>query len=588
MAVALWLAAYLLARSFPSRITLRAVVILLVLAASFFISYLNLYQPISRIAVKSALLLTIALMAWYDLTYQLLSPPARDKTRWVAWGVYAGSLIKIALLLGLRHILPDNTGTALWISPIETLEGNAMLLVISDGVFRVLTSVAILHNFKLGSQLRGGPHSQSTWIASLLGACSVNYGVLGLVATFPIPKVIQDSFLVAAIVALGYAVAVHQALVERRTTLRDFPVSGLTIFGLVGVYVVIAARQNVSPAGIAMIALLAVLTHSIYDIVREFLDRLLHRHESELRRQFRRLAREVSGLSKLQPDLQRGLSNLCGALDASNGFIAIRQEDKFVVSASLRSLPLGNSLEAADVTCEEPCPCRRAALTEKVEWLAPAFASGEQKAVIALGPRLPGGQYSETDLDLLAEMADWVGMLILAHAQQSQSEKQLMQLGERVRTHERNRQAATEELLNVFQNQPSPEFVRWVEEALKNLSDYTSLAESPLIVELGVVRSPYIESAKALREKLIQAIETLRPSGNRPRDLSPREWHSYIVLYDAYIEDVPNREIMARLYISEGTFNRQRRKALNAVARALMEMKSKVSTNADLLLRERA
>jgi DNA-binding CsgD family transcriptional regulator len=48
-------------------------------------------------------------------------------------------------------------------------------------------------------------------------------------------------------------------------------------------------------------------------------------------------------------------------------------------------------------------------------------------------------------------------------------------------------------------------------------------------------------------------------------------WYSYIVLHDAYVEGVPNREIMARLYISEGTFNRTRRIALRALARLLIE-----------------
>jgi len=33
-----------------------------------------------------------------------------------------------------------------------------------------------------------------------------------------------------------------------------------------------------------------------------------------------------------------------------------------------------------------------------------------------------------------------------------------------------------------------------------------------------------------------------------------------------------NRDIMARLYIGEGTFNRARRRAIRGVARALKEM----------------
>jgi hypothetical protein len=70
---------------------------------------------------------------------------------------------------------------------------------------------------------------------------------------------------------------------------------------------------------------------------------------------------------------------------------------------------------------------------------------------------------------------------------------------------------------------------------------------------------------------LIEAIETLRPEGTRPKEPLPREWENYVVLHDAYIEGVANREIMARLYTSEGTFNRIRRKALRGVARYLLE-----------------
>lgn len=576
MVVALWLATYLLARGFPSRVTLRAVVVLLLVAASLFISYLNLYQPISGIAAKWSALLTIGFMAWYDLTYQLLPPPARKRTQWIAWGIYAGSLIKIALLLVFRRASTGDISPTLWVSPLWTFESTAIPVAIADSLYMALTTAAILYNFRVGAQAGIGPHSRATWVAFFLGACSVGCGILALAAKFSIPRVIPDAFLLAAIVVLGYAIAVHQALVERRTTFHDLPVSGMAIFGLTGVYIVIAAQQNVSPVGIALITLLAVLTHSAYDIAREFLDHLLHQRESDLRRHFRHLAREVGGPGTFPPRLQSGLTNLCRMLGAVGGFIAIRQGDKFVVSASVHSLALDHCLEAGDVICDELCS-PWADWADKVSWLAPAFVGDEQRAVIALGPRLRRGPYSETDLDLLAEMADWVGILTSAQAQQRQSREQLIQLAAEVRARELGLQAEAEDLLALFQNKPDPQFVRWVEEALRNLSDFTALGESPLIVELGVVSPTHIEGGKILRERLIQAIETLRPAGNRPTDLWPRAWHSYAVLHDAYIEDVPNREIMARLYISEGTFNRQRRKALHAVARALLEMKSVVT-----------
>ena len=68
----------------------------------------------------------------------------------------------------------------------------------------------------------------------------------------------------------------------------------------------------------------------------------------------------------------------------------------------------------------------------------------------------------------------------------------------------------------------------------------------------------------------------LRPEKLRPPGELPREWYSYVVLHDAYIEGAPNRDIMARLYISEGTFNRTRRKALRGVARLLLEKRSRL------------
>jgi hypothetical protein len=63
----------------------------------------------------------------------------------------------------------------------------------------------------------------------------------------------------------------------------------------------------------------------------------------------------------------------------------------------------------------------------------------------------------------------------------------------------------------------------------------------------------------------------LKPDEKRPPEPLPREWYNYAVLHDAYVEDVPNREIMARMYVSEGTFNRSRRNALRGVARFLLE-----------------
>ena len=336
-----------------------------------------------------------------------------------------------------------------------------------------------------------------------------------------------------------------------------------------------AWQRGFAAEAIAFITLLAVLTHSTYDLAREFLERLLHRRESALRRQLRHLARDVGGDSTLQSSLQEGLTNLCLTLNAASGFIATRsgQSEQFVVSASFFSLAPGSTLEKAQVTCDDLCQ-PNSDLGQKVAWLAPAFADKEQRGALGIGPRATRAKYTEADLDLLADMADWLGRMIATYIQQQEKRDDLLKIATEVQVRELDMQAEAENVLATRENEPDQEFVRLVEDALRHLSDYTNLGQSPLAEQLEIQGATHIERGKALREQLVRAIEVLRPAPQRPAGVLPREWQSYVVLYDAYIEDAPNREIMARLYISEGTFNRMRRKALRAVARSLLERQS--------------
>jgi hypothetical protein len=73
---------------------------------------------------------------------------------------------------------------------------------------------------------------------------------------------------------------------------------------------------------------------------------------------------------------------------------------------------------------------------------------------------------------------------------------------------------------------------------------------------------------------VLEALEKLRPGpGVSPEPVS-RNWYPYIILHDAYVDGIQNRDIMSRLHISEGTFNRTRRVAITSLARALIEMEN--------------
>jgi hypothetical protein len=78
-----------------------------------------------------------------------------------------------------------------------------------------------------------------------------------------------------------------------------------------------------------------------------------------------------------------------------------------------------------------------------------------------------------------------------------------------------------------------------------------------------------LERAARLRDELTQAITRLRPPGARPAPGAhggAGGWLHFLILHEAYVEGRPNKEIMQRYYLSEGTFNRARRRAIDALA----------------------
>jgi hypothetical protein len=337
------------------------------------------------------------------------------------------------------------------------------------------------------------------------------------------------------------------------------------------------STSEVSPwliSGLTMILMGLLLTVSISTLIRNLDEQLRKaialardlsqaydatRRENVYRYQLRHLGDSMQGEASLQTRLEDALKLLCQTLDSSGGFIATRQSDLLIVRVSLESIPPGEQLNAVAMTSEDVYK-PSAELADKLAWMAPAFKGDEQLTLIGIGYPKDRHQYSENDLDLLAEAANKVASIVA-----------LADIYSRETIHEKSLQSESNELITTLVTNPDPNFLKMVEGALRKFSDAVTLGQSPLLQELKIKGKTHIDRGNALREELVGAIDTLRPEGPRPSAPIPREWQNYVVLHDAYVEGITNHEIMTSLYISEGTFNRIRRQALRGVARYFLE-----------------
>lgn len=567
MTATLWLSFYLFGRGFPSRIVLRAVIVLLALSAFFYGAYYNLFHQIIGSAAWRAVLLMVGMGTWYSLTFRFLPDPFQIRLRWLRIGIYTISIITAVLLLATPNAFVGEPGNLLYVARM-----GIGLPYILYGVIQFVIAICILYNLLTGNKVGLTPQGRVFLLASIFPIAAVAYGILALAITPPLPRLIQDLLIFSGVFLLGVSVARHQSLVQRRTTLEDFPLTGLAILFLAGLYAYLGWTWGLAPETMAGLTAIIISTHSFYDLVREYLERRRNRKQSALRQQLRQLESGSIGEEELQLLFQKGLDLLCESLDATGGFIAVQRDQTFTVTASRKVFPRASQIPADGLSCDDVSKPGSSDQLRDIAWIAPAFEADKQVAVVGLAQPKKKPYYSAEDLDLLAEVADRVGVMISLSKRQPDKVDMIRQLVDEYRSEESELRSRADEMLASIASTPDPDFIKMVEEGLRNLSDYIALGQLPLADWAAVRGNSHIERGRELHQTLTRAIDTLRPAGQRPAEPIPRVWYNYIVLHDAYIEGVPNREIMARLYISEGTFNRTRRNALRGLSRHLFEM----------------
>ena len=513
------------------------------------------------------------IMLWHHVT-TLMRPGPLTRWRWTRiLGGYGLIVIALILQANTHHFFVSTSGDdplylkTLEVGPLYPLFAFFILLYIGLSVSNLINSARTAPSALLAKQFI------LLALATLIGGLTGPLSIAASMFKLPVPVLTLVLPLGLAVSLIGYGVARYSALVDGRTIRRDFFYNAVAVSLVTGLYLLVTwisvEVYNIPAAAFVLVVMFAIISHSLVDVARAGLDSLFYQRDTRrLRANLRQLTRLAGEQLGQDEQLSLTLDTLAASVGAIFGLIILFESGSLRLAAAYRWSPRELPLAPADLLADDvlhlkpghfPPPLAEAAL------LMPLYAETQQLGVLILGRPINGVGYSKADLELLFYPSDRLAGLIQNAQRETEYLAQLANLVEKS-------QPEVEP--------PSQISIKGVENALRNLTDYAYLGEHPLArlnlvaCRLPVDATTHLDRGKLVYTILAEAIEKLRPEGKLPPDPPPAAWYAYLILHDAYLEGIPNRDIMARLYISEGTFNRTRRAALRAVTRTLEEMEA--------------
>lgn len=587
LAASLWLGLYVVTRSPRSRVSWLAGLTLWSFSGYFFDSFMHLNPPGERgPAWWTGWTILFSSPLWFHVT-TLLLPKRAGWHRALVWAGYAWALALLVVEQATGKVFGVWTGHSFaWATAQQP---GAWY----PSVFLLLTlppvgSVVYLVHARSRSLLRS-PFTVLilATLFALLGGAYLSLGVwLGL----GVPLLPGQAALATSLALLGYGVVRYNALVEGRSSRADFVYALVAIGAVVTIYVVVAYVSylvfEIPFAVYILILLFVIVTHTLYEWGGTTLERLVFRRRSQrLRANLTAFAREVEE-HDLEGQLHAVASSLCGLLGYARGWIALREANGMCVAAAHppgHDLPdVDLLLDAKEVAVLPASDLSDAGLRDAV--VVPLRVGADRLGVLVLGDGEKGrGGVEGRDLDLLETMADQIAGIVYAGRRQSEDARQIEALVGAFRERERQLRRELRSVLTpvdagAIDEETASGLHPLVEDALRHLYDYAYLGELGLasrhfyrrrLAGVDVVTS--LDRGRALSQELVEVIERLRPPGPTPKVLT-REWVQYTILHDAYVLGEPNRDIMLKLYISESSFNRARRRAVRGVTRAVAEL----------------
>jgi GAF domain-containing protein len=351
---------------------------------------------------------------------------------------------------------------------------------------------------------------------------------------------------------------------------------------------------------IILVAVLLILQFGI-NLVRLPIERALFygADRGELRR-LQSLSERLLTTGDLRQFLEALLASLCDALRTRDAFVAAFSVDgKLEYEVSLGSdsptrsageLPPYTALRAADLDVVRPNGHVSDHFGGMFEWghylIMPLRGNAQSEPLGLLGWRRAGPE------PLTPELAATVGAVArqaAAALEDRRLQREVVQALDRllpqIEAIQRLRASAhtagghaSAETASLIE---SPDLPAMIKNALSDYWGGPKLTHSPLLrlrVVEQALRSHNGNAVNALRAVLQQAIERIRPEGQRK---FTAEWILYNILEMKFLQNRRVREVAMRLAVSEADLYRKQRAAVEQLARAIVQMEQEAARHDD-------
>jgi GAF domain-containing protein len=287
----------------------------------------------------------------------------------------------------------------------------------------------------------------------------------------------------------------------------------------------------------------------------------------------------------LRQFLEAVLAAVCDRIQASEAFLFALEAGDLEMMVNIGDIPPMTEMSASLNHVVEQNGNGSGFFTWNNFWLVPLHSQRASEGTLLgiLGiTRNPEDELGEEQKEAVLLLAERAATALEDHVQQQEIFTSIENLSPQIDMIQRLRAASRYDGTNVLTAPEIPlepsNLSRWVKEALTHYWGGPRLTDSPLLglkVVQQTLKDHQDNSANALRAILKQAVERVRPEGERR---FTGEWILYNILEMKFIEGKKVREIALRLSMSEADLYRKQRVAVEAVANAIQDMEQKART----------